>query len=235
MIIFTSDNGSRNDFGGSNGPLRGSKATTWEGGLRVPFIVHWKDHIRPGVNSGILTSMDLYPSLARLAGAGVPDDRIIDGIEMSDLLLGKTEESPRDTFFYYMCNNLEAVRVGDWKLHLCRRPNAGKPTEADRPAEGGPGHAESKSLARLEQPVRELYNLREDPGETRNVYDAHPGIVSALHQKAEACRCDIGDEFTRTAGQNIRPAGHVKNARPLTCYDPDHPYIVAMYDRNESG
>jgi arylsulfatase A-like enzyme len=128
IVIFTSDNGSRNDFGESNGPLRGSKATTWEGGQRVPFIINWPGHIEPGVSDALLSSLELYPSLARIGGATLPADRVIDGLDATDLLLGRTEQSPRETFFYYMCNNLEAVRQGPWKLHVSRRPAAGKPS-----------------------------------------------------------------------------------------------------------
>ena len=91
LIIFTSDNGSRNDFGESNGTLRGGKRETWEGGQRVPFIVHWKGEISPGTSDALITSLDLYPSLAAIAGAKIPKDRIIDGIDLSDLILGKTK------------------------------------------------------------------------------------------------------------------------------------------------
>jgi arylsulfatase A len=222
IIIFTSDNGSRNDFGDSNGPLRGTKATTWEGGQRVPLIVHWKGHINPGVSDEIVSSIDLYPSLAKIAGGKIPNDRIIDGMDVSDLLLGKTNKSPRNTFFYYMCNNLEAVRVGDWKLHISRRPGAGKPGVV------------SNSLFNNEE-VKELYNLREDIGESNNLYNGHPDIVAKLMEKIDYCREDIGDTFTNTKPKNVREIGRVKNARPLTSYDENHPYIIAMYDRDEIG
>jgi len=228
LIIFTSDNGSRNDFGESNGPLRGTKATTWEGGQRVPFIIHWKGHVPPGTSNEIVSSIDLYPTLAKIAGAKVPTDRKIDGLDVSDLLLGKSNKSPRDTFFYYMCNNLEAVRVGDWKLHVSRRPEAGKPSIHD-------GTALSAQLTNNNVEVKELYNLREDIGETNNVYDIYPEIVAELMEKIEACRKDLGDTFTGTKPENVREIGRVKNAKPLTSYDENHPYIIALYDRNEIG
>ena len=91
-------------------PFRGEKATTWEGGQRVPFIVSWPGQIQPSVSDALLSSLELYPTLARIGGATLPTDRVIDGLDATDLLLGKTEQSPRETFFYYMCNNLEAVR-----------------------------------------------------------------------------------------------------------------------------
>lgn len=229
LIIFTSDNGSRNDFGESNGPLRGTKATTWEGGQRVPFIVHWKDKIPAGTSDEIVASIDLFPSLAKIAGGEIPSDRVIDGIDVSDLLLGKTKKSPRDTFFYYMCNNLEAVRVGDWKLHVSRRPGAGKPSSEHD------GTKDSLPLTEGNVEVKELYNLREDIGETNNVYDEYPEIVAELMKKVEACREDLGDEFTKTKAKNNREVGRVENAKPLTTYDESHPYIIALYDRNEVG
>jgi len=228
LIIFTSDNGSRNDFGESNGPVRGTKATTWEGGQRVPFIVHWKSRILPGVSNEIVSAIDLYPTLAKIAGAKMPTDRKIDGVDVSDLLLGKTDKSPRDTFFYYMCNNLEAVRVGDWKLHISRRPGAGKPSIHE-----GTGLSLPPINNNIE--VKELYNLREDIGETNNVYDIHPEVVARLMEKIEACREDLGDAFTGTKPKNVREIGRVENAKPLTFYDENHPYIIALYDRNEIG
>jgi len=229
IVMFTSDNGSRNDFGESNGPLRGSKATTWEGGQRVPFIVSWPGQIQPGVSDALLSSLELYPTLAMIGGAKLPTDRVIDGLDATDLLLGRTEQSPRETFFYYMCNNLEAVRQGPWKLHVSRRPAAGKPSSTHD------GTASSKPIIDQNEAVFELYNLDTDIGETTNVYDQHPDIVARLMVEVEACRQDLGDEFTKTLPSRSRPIGKVENAKPLTEYDPNHPYIIALYDRNEVG
>lgn len=241
LIIFTSDNGSRNDRGDSNGKLRGNKATTWEGGMRVPFIVHWLGHVRPSVNTGIVASMDLYPTLAHIAGAEVPGDRIIDGLDITDLLLSKTDKSPRDTIFYYMMNKLEAVRVGDYKLFVSRPPQ--KETNV---AENGTldlyvmmdeedGKTKNRAGVAVSTPVYELYNLREDIGETTNIYTEHPDIVARLMEKIETCRQDMGDSVTGITGKNVRPIGRVQNPRPLTQYDENHPYIIALYDRNEIG
>ena len=173
MIIFTSDNGSRNDFGESNGTLRGGKRETWEGGQRVPFIVHWKGEISPGTSDALITSLDLYPSLAAIAGAKIPKDRIIDGIDLSDLILGKTKTSKRKEFFYYLCNTLEAARVGDWKLHVAK-PKVSRETEdVTRDASVIP-----KPVIDDDVEVRELYNLRDDPGETNNLYDEYPDTAA---------------------------------------------------------
>jgi arylsulfatase A len=207
LVMFTSDNGSRNDFGPSCGALRGRKATTWEGGQRVPFIARWPGSIPAGrVNGGILSAIDLLPTLATLVGAPVPAEPAIDGVDASELLMGKTEESPRTTFYYYLRNNLEAVRDGDWKLHVWR---------------GG-----AKTL--------ELYNLREDISETANRVHAEPDVVGRLLALAQRARADLGDAATEQAG-NCRPIGRVESPKPLTSYDPDHPYYMAEYDLSDRG
>ncbi len=230
LIIFTSDNGSRNDFGESNGQLRGGKRETWEGGQRVPFIVHWKGTVEPDISSELLTSLDLYPSLAAIAGGVVPKDRIIDGMDLSDLMLGKTKKSKREEFFYYLCNTLEAARVGDWKLHVAK-PKISRDTEdlTRDPA------AVPKPEIDDDVEVKELYNLREDSFERNNVYEEHPDIVAMIMRRIQLCREDIGDAFTETKGNNIRPIGMVKDPKPLTVYDETHPYIFSMYDKNEIG
>jgi len=210
LVIFTSDNGSRcRGEGGSNAPLRGTKGTTWEGGQRVPCIMRWPAGIPAGhVCNELATAMDFYPTLAGVAGAAVPDDRIIDGKDILPLMTsGEGADSPHEAFFYYMKNNLEAVRSGDWKLHVRK------------------GDTE----------LRELYDLRTDPGETTNEYDRRPEVVQALTAQMDACRNDIGDESLGIQGQNLRPVGRVDRPDTLTHLDPDHPYIIAMYDLKDRG
>ena len=232
IVIFTSDNGSRNDFGESNGFLKGTKTQTWEGGQRVPFILHWAGHVKPGVSHELVTSMDFLPSFARLAGAELPEglSEKIDGIDLSGLMLGETETSDRDTFFYYLEDALEAARVGDWKLHVAK-PRGHVPAEDFADIAPGLENGDRKELI----PVKALYNLREDPGETKNLYEAHPEIVQMILEKIETCRKDVGDTFTGTKGSGIRPIGRVENAKPLTEYDENHPYIIALYDKEEKG
>ena len=210
LVIFTSDNGSRcSGGGGSNSPLRGTKGTTWEGGLRVPCLMRWPGRIPAGtVCSEVATAMDLYPTLAGLGGAAVPDDRIIDGKDITPLMLSEEgAESPHETFFYYMLNNLEAVRSGKWKLHVRK---------------GG-------------EEVSELYDLDADTGETNNVFAQHPEIVAELRRHLDACREDLGDDATGVGGKNVRPVGRVDNPDTLTHLDPEHPYIIAMYDLKDRG
>ncbi len=210
LVIFTSDNGSRaRDEGGSNAPLRGKKGETWEGGQRVACLMRWPDQISAGtVSNEMVTSMDLFPTLAGIAGAEVPNDRIIDGQDISALIFGeKDATSPHENFFYYKQNNLEAVRSGNWKLHVRKG----------------------------EEEVRELFDLGIDVGESNNLFDQEPKVVSDLMTKLNACRRDIGDAATGTAGENVRPIGRVDDAKPLTEYDPNHPYIIAMYDKPYRG
>jgi len=218
IVIFTSDNGSLGDrpaplgrpepIGGSNLPLRGWKGTTFEGGLRVPAIVRWPGRVPAGdVYDGLVTSLDLFPSLAAVCGAAVPTDRVIDGIEASDVLFGVGDDSPRDTFAYYRMNDLEAVRDGRWKLFFSRFGEV-------RP---------------------ELYDLLADPAESVNLVADEPDAVARLSSFADIIRADLGDERLGIAGAGVRPIGRVEKARPLTVFDPHHPYTVAEYDLPERG
>ena len=120
LVIFTSDNGSNARNGGSNGPLRGNKGSTWEGGMREPCIMRWPGRIQGGtVCEELATTMDFLPTLANLADAELPQDRNIDGHDIQDLILGEGDgTSPYEAFYYYRRNNLNAVRSGKWKLHV---------------------------------------------------------------------------------------------------------------------
>ena len=208
LVVFTSDNGSRGDRGGSNYPLRGRKGTVWEGGQRVPCILYWPSHIPAGtVNNHILSAIDFLPTIARLCGIEPRPDITIDGVDFSALITDPKTPPVRKVFFYYRMNDLEAVREGDWKLHVS--------------SEG--------------KPVQLLYNLREDIGEENNRYEQEPNIVFRLKALLEQCREDLGDASTGVIGSGNRPIGRVSNPKPLTEYDESHPYIVAMYDSKDVG
>ena len=209
LVVFTSDNGSRGDRGGSNRPLRGRKGQTWEGGIRVPCIARWPGRVPTGAECReVATAMDFLPTFAALAGAAAPEDRIIDGRDILPLLAGEAaSRSPHEAFFFYQADRLNAVRSGPWKLHV-----------------GCDG-----------QPVRELYNLDDDVGETRNVIDSHTDVAARLEKLIDACREDLGDSMTGAKGANRRPAGHVDNPQPLATHDASHPYIIAMYDLPDVG
>ncbi|HIG55075.1 MAG TPA: Cerebroside-sulfatase [Candidatus Handelsmanbacteria bacterium] len=210
LVIFTSDNGSRaRDEGGSNAPLRSTKGTTWEGGQRVPCIMRWPGVIPAGTECNELAlSMDLHPTLAAITGATLPSDRTIDGKDIRPLMQAeKDAESPHESFFYYKRNSIEAVRSGQWKLHIRKD----------------------------DEEIQQLYNLESDIGETENLYEQHPEIVADLQIKIDACRRELGDDATGISGANVRPIGRVENPDTLTHYDPEHPYMIALYDLKERG
>ena len=117
IVLFTSDNGAAGQRG-STKPLRGHKGQTLEGGMRVPTVIRWPSKIKPGIEiDEMLTSMDVFPTFAKLVGAKMPEDRIIDGKNILPVLLDNAE-SPHEYFFYSHWGTLEAVRWNDWKLRI---------------------------------------------------------------------------------------------------------------------
>jgi arylsulfatase A len=119
LVLFTSDNGGPVGLGAVNAPLRGGKGSTWEGGTRVCTIAWWPGKMPAGTSTGAMATMiDVLPTFARLAGASLPQDRKIDGVDLWPILVGEPSALPRDRFFYFLGLNLQAVRLGPWKLHL---------------------------------------------------------------------------------------------------------------------
>jgi arylsulfatase A-like enzyme len=188
LVIFTSDNGpwlSKGDHGGSAKPLRDGKFATYEGGMREPCVMRWPGKIPAGmVCSEMATTMDFLPTLARLAGAKAPADRIIDGKDIWALMTDPKAKTPYEELFYYFEGKLGAVRSGDWKLVLKRK-------------RGG------------EQISTGLYNLSRDIAEQHDVSQQHPEIVRRLTALADKCRQDIGDSAKGVTGKNVRPPGRV--------------------------
>ncbi len=122
LIIFTSDNGGAKNHGANNGPLRGAKGSTFEGGVRVPTLCRWPGRIPAGTETAAMTTMmDMLPTIAHIAGASVPSDRSIDGVNVWSVLEGKGSAEPRDEFLYFRGLKLEAVRKGAWKLRLAKK------------------------------------------------------------------------------------------------------------------
>ncbi len=131
LIIFTSDNGPAgwaSPGGGSAGPLRAGKATSFEGGLRVPGIMRWPGKIPAGqVCSEIAATIDFLPTLAALGGGRTPDDRIIDGKDIAPLMFGRPgAKTPHHAYFYYRYLAVKAVRSGRWKVVLEHQEIRGK-------------------------------------------------------------------------------------------------------------
>jgi arylsulfatase A-like enzyme len=196
LVVWTSDNGSVDRKYGSNRPLSGWGYTTMEGAMRVPCIVRWPGHVPAGTACAELcTTMDLLPTLARLAGAAPPGDRILDGHDIRPLLTAAPgARSPYEAFYYYYMEQLQAVRSGRWKLHL---PLAAK-------------WQNFRGAAKASQ--AELYDLDADPGEAHNVAAAHPDVVARLAALADKARRDLGD--LNQPGRNQRPAGWVEDPQP---------------------
>ena len=121
IFIFTSDNGPEmfEPYYGFSGPWRGTYFTAMEGSLRVPLLMRWPGRIPPGtISNEIIHEMDLFPTLARIVGGKVPDDRIIDGVDQLDFLTGKQRRSNRDSVIIYVGNDLFGVKWRDWKMMM---------------------------------------------------------------------------------------------------------------------
>ena len=209
-VLFTSDNGpwlikNRNhadghfpdDHGGSAGPLRSGKVSTFEGGVRVPTILWGPGRVPAGTTCDSLAStLDVLPTLAALAGTKVPDDRVIDGEDIRHLFHGDFgKANPNKAYYYYLRVHLQAVRQGSWKLHL---PREARPVGA-APFSNNPHIAPADRIG-FDKPF--LVNLKQDIGETTDVSSNHPEVVERLLVLAESMRDDLGD-FDRV-GKNMR-------------------------------
>lgn len=172
IFFFSSDNGPWIDFPsrmsddgvtkpwhvGTAGVFRGKKGETYEGGVREPFIVYWKEHIQPGTQiTDVMSNLDILPTLAEWTGAALPAGRTLDGQSVGHLLLGKPGPHPSHRAIYYVNNGTcEAVRMGDWKY---------------RKTKGTTGNGiNSGSKA----PAEELFNLSFDPSERTNLLQTYP-------------------------------------------------------------
>jgi arylsulfatase A len=164
LVLFISDNGpwlTQRLRGGSAGLLRDGKNSTFEGGMRVPAIAWWPDKIKPNsVSSSLAATMDILPTFARLSDSGLPGERELDGMDITDLLLGKKDQV-REWIYYYINKNLYAIRNGSWKAHFITHPSYSPETPAVH-----------------ETPL--LYNVDTDPSEKYDVAGQYPDIVKAL-------------------------------------------------------
>lgn len=177
-VIYTTDNGPWLTFkhhGGSAGPLREGKGTTFEGGQRVPCLMRG-----PGIPAGTVCdeltgTIDILPTIAAITGKELPEDRKIDGLDVTGLWKGTEKESPRKEFVYYTSQgNLEGLRQGDWKL-LVKYPRK----------RGGKGKAKGKGgkAAPPADPEVLLFNLKDDMGEQNNLAGAKPDLVKKLQKR----------------------------------------------------
>jgi arylsulfatase len=132
IVIFASDNGpeATDPWEGDSGPWRGTYFTAMEASLRAPFIIRWPGKVPAGrVSNEIVHIVDMYPTLARVGGAKVPDDRPIDGVDQLDFFLGKQENSNREGFPAYVADRLYAVKWRNWKMHLIWQVNMYDPPQ----------------------------------------------------------------------------------------------------------
>ncbi len=200
ILIVTSDNGPWVRFGnhaGSSGGFREGKGTAWEGGTRVPCLIRWKGKIDAGsLYSGLLTNMDILPTLMKLTGSVLPKKQI-DGVDFSNVLLGKTKDSPRSVFYYYYdVNSLKAVRYQHWKLVLPHLTQSYAKGILGKDAQNGTSPNVNVALA--------LYDLAHDPGEVYDVQNQYPEMVKKIMEYVEKARADLGDDLTNRKGANRR-------------------------------
>ena len=186
LVVFTSDNGpalGKREEGGSAGPLRGGKATTYEGGMRVPCILRWPGRIAAGqVRSEPASVLDLLPTLAELAGAELPPGPPLDGASIVPLLEGKPYQ-PAGPFYYHFAGILEAVRDGKWKLReAVPRENWLEQVSSILKLTNGSSRTFTASEIRGITPATELFDLEADPGERIDVAKDHPEIVERLRR-----------------------------------------------------
>jgi arylsulfatase len=172
IFVFTADNGPEAVPNGTNtvavetamtgsaGPWRGTLFTGFEGSLRVPFVIRWPGKIPAGVSSNeIVHEMDLFTTFAEIAGGEVPDDRIIDGIEMSDFFLGEQDKSGREGVIVYNGEDIFGVKWRNWKVNFKEQD-----TVVDEIRTYG---------------TPRVYNLLTDPGESQNVLFPHTWVPKA--------------------------------------------------------
>jgi len=204
LIILTSDNGPWANYGnhaGSAAGLREAKATTFDGGNRIPCIMYWKGKIQPGTTCNKLASnIDIFPTLAELSGAPLPQ-RKIDGVSLTPLIQGEKNANPRESFvYYYNRNDLEAVTDGMFKLVF---PHRYVTYGAYAPGnDGQPGQ-----LTNIDLKKAELYDLRRDPGERYDVISQYPEVAVKLMRIADQKRGELGDNLTRQKGTERREPG----------------------------
>jgi len=205
LVIFTSDNGPWLKFGdhsGTSGPLREGKGTVYEGGVRVPMVAQWPGKIpAASVQHETAMTIDLFPTIARLVGAPLPNHPI-DGLDIHDLLTSQPgAKCPHDVFlYYYRTNELQAVRSGPWKLILPHSLLSYDPKDVGSGGKPGPGVSK-----KLTEP--ELYHLGEDLGETRNLMSERPDVVEQLMAHVAKAREELGDALVGVEGRGNRKPG----------------------------
>ncbi|XP_037552321.1 N-acetylgalactosamine-6-sulfatase [Nematolebias whitei] len=242
FVFFTSDNGaaliSAPTEGGSNGPFLCGKQTTFEGGMREPAIAWWPGHIKEGmVSLQPANVMDLFTTCLALAGIDPPQDRIVDGLDLTPVLLNSSKTLENRPTFYYRGNELMAVRIGQYKAHYWTWSNSWEEFKSGInfcPGEEVPGVTTHNQTEHTMQPL--IFHLGRDPGEkyplnvlSKEYQDALQRISAVVqqHQKTlvpgmpQLNMCDL-------AVMNWAPAGCEKlgkclnppESKPWKCFWP---------------
>ena len=196
LVVFTSDNGGWGP-GTDSAPLRGQKGMLYEGGIRVPLIVRWPGKVKPGaVCDEPVINIDFYPTFCEALGLEPPRNQPLDGVSLLPLLTGKAETLGRDAIFWhfpaytkrwpdnttldtpFITRPVGVIRMGDWKL-----------------------------MEFFEEGRLELYNLREDPGETKNLASERPEKLRELHERMKKWRKDTNAAVPSEPNPGYAPKG----------------------------
>jgi arylsulfatase A-like enzyme len=176
VVFFTSDNGPWLPYdqqGGSAGLLRDGKGSTWEGGMREPFLAWWPGTIPSGqVVRDLGATMDLYVTSILLAGGTPPTDRVLDGVDLRPAFLG-TGPGPRDSMLYYRGTELYAARLGPYKAHFITQDAYGP------------------NPSRVEHDPPVLYHLEHDPAERFDLSAEFPDVIASIRALADAHRATL--------------------------------------------
>ncbi len=205
LVVFSSDNGPW--YEGSPGRLRGRKGSTYEGGVREPFIARWPGRIPAGrVCGGVASTIDVLPTLAGLAGASLPA-KPLDGVDIWPLLSGVRAQVDRaQPLLYFDDWHIQCARWGRWKLHVARYN-----TPAYSPAPAG---------GRLNLPLRtlELYDIENDPDESYDVAPSHPDVVRDIRARVEDMLTGFPEEvrkaYAETQQREVTPTNVGALPRP---------------------
>jgi arylsulfatase len=208
LFIFASDNGpwlSYGDHAGTTGGLREGKGTTWEGGIRVPCVVRLPGVVPAGSTCSVpCMTIDILPTIVELTG-GTPPTRKIDGVSILPQLRGDLTAPPphEELYFWYHRGDLEAMRMGKWKLHF---PHKYRSLEGREPGNNG---IPARYNYNIETELA-LYDLSSDRAESQDVKSKHPGVVVEMAARAAKMRQKLGDRLSKVNGSEVRKPRRVE-------------------------